>query len=122
EPDAVAVVAPSKQERYTLFVRPRDREKETWTGRRAGVEGAKQVYGADAAYPVEEFQEKLAELLDGARQLYYRLGNANPELDQTVIRQLARMRASGRRGVRPHQSIVDPGTILHELRLFKTDE
>ncbi|PYS81971.1 MAG: Xaa-Pro aminopeptidase [Acidobacteria bacterium] len=122
EPDAVAVVAPGKQERYTLFVRPRDKEKETWTGRRAGVEGAKEIYGADAAYPVEEFQEKLAELLDGARQLYYRLGNGNPELDQTVIRQLARMRASGRRGVRPPQSIVDPGTILHELRLFKTDE
>ena len=122
EPDAVAVVAPGKQERYTLFVRPRDKEKETWTGRRAGVEGAKEIYRADAAYPVEEFQEKLAELLDGARQLYYRLGNGNPELDQTVIRQLARMRASGRRGVRPPQSIVDPGTILHELRLFKTDE
>src|SRR5881392_503133 len=69
EPDAIAVVAPSRSERYTLFVRPRDKEKETWTGRRAGVEGAKEKFGADAAYPVEEFQEKLTELLDGARQL-----------------------------------------------------
>jgi len=48
EPDAIAVVTPSRDERYTLFVRPRDREKETWTGRRAGVEGAKEKFGADA--------------------------------------------------------------------------
>lgn len=121
EPDAVAVVAPSREERYTLFVRPRDKEKEIWTGRRAGVEGAKEVHGADAAYPVEEFQEKLTELLDGARNLYYRLGNGNPELDQTIIRQIARMRALGRRGIQPPQAVVDPGALLHEMRLFKTD-
>ena len=122
EPDAVAVLAPSREEKYTLFVRPRDREKETWTGRRAGVEGAKELYGADAAYPVEEFQEKLAELLDGARRLYYRLGGGNPELDQTIIQQLALMRRKGWRNVRPPDTIVDPGTILHEMRLIKTDE
>jgi Xaa-Pro aminopeptidase len=122
EPDAVAVIAPSKEARYTLFVRPRDKEKETWTGRRAGVEGAKEKFGADAAYPVEEFREKLTEILDGARNLYYRLGNGNPELDRTIIRQLTLMRSLGRRGVQPPQAIVDPGTLLHEMRLVKTDE
>jgi Xaa-Pro aminopeptidase len=121
EPDAVAVVAPSREERFTLFVRPRDRERETWTGRRAGVEGARERYGADAAFPVEEFPEKLAELLDGAHTLYYRLGG-NSEFDQTVIRQLARMRAMGWRKVRPPQTITDPGVLLHEMRLVKTDE
>lgn len=122
EPEAIAVIAPSKDERYTLFVRPRDKEKETWTGRRAGVEGAKEVYGADAAFPVEEFGAKLAEILDGARNLYYRLGNGNPELDETVVQQIARLRRSGWRGQQPPRAIVDPGSILHEMRLFKTDE
>ena len=122
EPDAIAVVAPSKSERYTLFVRPRDKEKETWTGRRAGVEGAKEKFGADAAFSVEEFQEKLAELLDGARALYYRLGNGHPELDQTIVRQIASMRGRGWRNIHPPQAVVDPGSILHEMRLFKTDE
>jgi Xaa-Pro aminopeptidase len=122
EPEAIAVVAPSREQRYTLFVRPRDREKETWTGRRAGVEGAKERHGADEAFPVEEFPAKLAELLDGARTLYYRLGNGNPDLDQTVIRQLAHMRALGWRKARPPQTITDPGALLHEMRLIKTDE
>jgi Xaa-Pro aminopeptidase len=121
EPDAVAVVAPSREERLTLFVRPRDREKETWTGRRAGVEGARERYGADAAFPVEELAEKLTELLDGAHTLYYRLGG-NAEFDQTVIGQLARMRAMGWRKVRPPQTITDPGVLLHEMRLVKTVE
>jgi Xaa-Pro aminopeptidase len=122
EPEAVAVVAPGREARFTLFVRPRDKEKETWTGRRAGVEGARETYGADEAFPVEEFQEKLTELLDGARNLYYRLGNGNPELDQTVIRQLARMRMRGWRGTQPPHAVIDPGALLHEMRLIKTDE
>jgi Xaa-Pro aminopeptidase len=121
EPDAVAVVAPSREERFTLFVRPRDREKETWTGRRAGIEGARERYGADAAFSVEEFPEKLSELLDGARTLYYRLGG-NAEFDQLLLRQLARMRALGWRKAKPPQTITDPGVLLHEMRLVKTDE
>jgi Xaa-Pro aminopeptidase len=122
EPDAIAVVAPSKEEQFTLFVRPRDPEKETWTGRRAGVEGAKATFGASAAFPVEEFQAKLAEMLDGARNLYYRLGGGNPDLDQQIVRQISHMRVMGRRGVRPPQAIVDPGAILNEMRLFKSEE
>jgi Xaa-Pro aminopeptidase len=122
EPDSIAVVAPGRPEPFTLFVRPRDPEKEVWTGRRAGVEGAKEKFGADAAFPVEEFQEKLTDLLNGAHRLYYRLGAGQPDLDQTLIRQLARMRMLGRKGVQPPHSITDPGAILHEMRLFKTAE
>src|SRR5215204_5470242 len=109
EPDAIAVVAPG-------------REKEIWNGRRAGVEGAKGSYGADEAFPVEEFDAKLVELLDGARSLYYRLGAGNSGLDQSLINQLSRMRMMGRRGVRPPQTIIDPGTLIHEMRLVKSDE
>jgi Xaa-Pro aminopeptidase len=123
EPQAIAVIAPSHDEsKYTLFVRPRDPEREVWDGRRAGLEGAKDAYGADAAYTFAEFKEKLGDLLNGARNLYYRLGDGNPELDSAVISQIARMRSMGRRGVEAPRSIIDPGALLHEMRLFKTDE
>ena len=39
EPDAIAVIKSSSSPKYTLFVRPRDPEREIWDGRRAGVEG-----------------------------------------------------------------------------------
>src|ERR1700746_3568727 len=53
EPDAVAVLAPGAPERFVLFVRSRDPEREVWIGTRAGVEGAVEQYGADAAFPLD---------------------------------------------------------------------
>src|SRR5687768_18431288 len=44
EPDAVAVIDPMAKKPYTLYVRPRDLEMETWFGRRQGVEGAVKNY------------------------------------------------------------------------------
>ena len=63
EPEAIAVVKPSEDDKYTLFVRPRDPEREIWDGRRAGVEGAMSEFGAHAAFPISEFNAKLREIL-----------------------------------------------------------
>src|ERR1041384_1693778 len=62
ERDAIAVIAPSREKKFTLFVRPRDLEQEIWTGYRAGVEGAVADYSADEAFPVEQFDEQLPEI------------------------------------------------------------
>ena len=72
EPDAVAVFRPGAPEgkRYTLFVKPKSWAEERWTGRRAGVEGAKE-FRADAAYPIADFQKESRPLLAGAKALYY---------------------------------------------------
>ena len=65
EPDAICVMAPDHPDhQYILFVRPRNPEKETWTGKRAGLEGAKSDFGADEAYPIESFPEKIHRLKD----------------------------------------------------------
>lgn len=121
EPESIAVVKPSQDPKYTLFVRPRDPEREIWDGRRAGVEGAKSQFGANESYPIVEFDEKLNEILDGAETLYYRLG-VNRDLDDTIIRQISRMRAMNRKPIHPPQTIVDPATIVHEMRVLKTPE
>ena len=122
EPESIACIRPGHKEHpYMLFVRPRDPEKETWEGRRAGVEGAVAEYGADAAFAIAEFAAKLHELVDGTRNLYYRLG-IHPELDDQIIKQIARMRAGARRGVQPPEVIIDTSVIVHEMRSIKTDE
>jgi len=122
EPDAIAVIAPSQEKKFTLFVRPRDPEQEIWNGYRAGVEGAVHDYSADEAYPVSEFDEKLPEILDGPSILYYAFGNGSSELDQKIIRQLALMRETNRKPLEPPQTIVDPTSIIHEMRVLKSDE
>jgi Xaa-Pro aminopeptidase len=120
EPEAIAVITPKQDEKFTLFVRPRDPEREIWDGRRAGVEGAVKQYGADVAFPIEEFREKLSDLINGARNLYYRIGGGNPELDDMIVRQIGRMRSLGRKGINAPEAIIDTGAILHEMRLIKS--
>jgi Xaa-Pro aminopeptidase len=121
EPDSIAVVAPGREQKYTLFVRPRDPEQEIWVGRRAGVEGAKSEFGAQGSFPVAEFEAKLQDILDGADKLYFRLG-AYPDLDTTIIRQIAQMRSLNRKPIHPPRTIIDPATIVHEMRVFKSPE
>jgi Xaa-Pro aminopeptidase len=121
EPEAIAVVAPAReQDKFMLFVRPRDAEQETWVGRRAGVEGATERHGANAAFPVAEFRDKLAELLNGAKNVYYRLG-VRSDLDEMLVRQIGEMRTRSRQYTAP-ASITDPGALLGEMRLVKSDE
>ena len=121
EPDALAVIKPESDTKYTLFVRPRDPEREIWDGRRAGVEGAKSEFGAAEAFPTAEFESKLAEFLEGTDVLYYRLG-VDRELDNAIIKKISRMRATNRKPVHPPQTIVDPATIVHEMRVLKTPQ
>src|SRR4029079_11378295 len=55
EPDTTLILPPGAEtERVVMFVRARDPEREVGAGRRAGIDGAKQQYGADAAYPASE--------------------------------------------------------------------
>jgi Xaa-Pro aminopeptidase len=121
EPDSIAVVAPGREQKYTLFVRPHDPEQEVWVGRRAGVEGAKSEFGAHEAFPIAEFGGKLQDILDGAEKLYYRLG-INADLDNTVIRKIAEMRALNRKPIHPPRTIVDPAIIVHEMRVLKSPD
>src|SRR5207237_790328 len=76
---------------------------------------------AGESYPVAEFDGKLSEYLDGAEVLYYRLG-AHRHLDDFIIKEIARMRSINRKPIHPPQTIVDPATIIHEMRVLKRPE
>ncbi|HYZ15808.1 MAG TPA: aminopeptidase P N-terminal domain-containing protein [Candidatus Acidoferrum sp.] len=119
EPEAVLVLAPQRtNERVVLFLRRRDRALETWTGKRLGVEAAAETLGVEAAYPIEELTTRLPEYLVGASQAFARLG-ANEAFDRLVHAAVEGARGRTRRGGIAPSSFVDPGTILHELRLIK---
>ncbi|HEX2164576.1 MAG TPA: aminopeptidase P N-terminal domain-containing protein, partial [Thermoanaerobaculia bacterium] len=84
EPGAVAVVTPLHPEhRFVLFVPPRDPDRERWDGPRAGVEGAVERFGADAAFPLAELAQRLPGYLEGARRLVAPFGR-RPELDRAL--------------------------------------
>jgi Xaa-Pro aminopeptidase len=104
---------------FVLFVRPRDPAAETWTGRRAGVEGAVNSFGANASFSSDELDDKLADIVAGAEEIHYPFGR-EPEQDAAVGRLLGRLRAGERRGRRAPVRLVDARVTLHEMRLLKS--
>lgn len=118
EPDAVAVIDPKAKKPYTLFVRPRDLEMETWFGRREGVDGAVKNYKADRAFPIDKFLAELGKLLDGHDNLYYRFG-VDEKLDQQILKYLSNQRQRRLKSPYPPHTIVDPTILIHEMRLHK---
>ena len=118
---AVLVVPREGPERFVLFVPPKDPEKEIWNGRRAGLEGAKALYGADEAYADAELDAKLPALLDGAARVWFRLGQ-DQGWDARMSRLLVELRGRARTGAAAPQEVVDPARVLHELRLVKSAE
>jgi Xaa-Pro aminopeptidase len=119
EPNAVAVLAPEQEEhKFVLFVQPKDREREVWTGWRAGEEGAKRDYGADAAFTIDKLDEELPKLVGKADKLYYRFGD--PAFDERVAGFMRRFQRERQRNGAGPKAIIDPAEILHDMRLVKT--
>jgi Xaa-Pro aminopeptidase len=119
EPGAVCVLQPGHgSEEYILFVRPRDRERETWTGRRAGVEGAVTDFGAAMAYPIDELDQRLPKLLGERSQLYYTM-DRDEAFTRRVMGWLEQAQLSRPRTGRGPTGILDARPPVHELRLHK---
>jgi len=121
EPESIAMFAPGENASFVLFVRPRDKERETWTGRRAGIEGAMSDYGADHAYGTDEFQRVAARALEKAERIYYPLG-MNERIDVRMLEMVKNAAAMRPRVGSGPNALLDPREILHEARLHKHPE
>ncbi|QIR36613.1 M24 family metallopeptidase [Tolypothrix sp. PCC 7910] len=120
EPQAVAVLAPHHPEhQFVLFVQPKDREKEVWTGYLCGVDAAKELYGADEAYPIHELDDKLPQYLEKADRIYYHLGRDRTFNDTVLKHYQSLLRTYPKRGTGPI-AIEDTGAILSAMRLHKS--
>ncbi|WP_423823611.1 Xaa-Pro aminopeptidase [Salinisphaera sp. SPP-AMP-43] len=120
EPQAIAVLAPGHERgEYILFCRERDPAAETWNGHRAGTDGAVTRFGADAAYPIDEFDQRIGELLSGRERLYMTQG-IHPEFEQQLMSRLNDLRARGRHAA-PPEHIVSINSVVHEMRLRKSE-
>lgn len=120
EPEAVAVIIPGRKEgSYVLFCRERDAQAEIWHGRRAGLLGAHEIYGADQAFPIKDLDAILPGLMEHCGRVFYTLGQ-HAEFDQRVVGWVNRLRQQGRAGVRAPGEFIALDHVLHDMRLFKS--
>ena len=120
EPEAIAVFLPGrKQGEYILFCREFDSEKALWTGAFTGLKGARETYGADDAFPIDDLDDILPGMLENRERVYYPMGR-DPEFDQTLMVWVNQLRAQARSGTNPPIEFVSLDHILHDMRLFKS--
>jgi len=122
EPEACAVLVPGRAHgEFILFCRERNPEKETWDGRRAGLDGARDLYGADDAFPIDDIDDILPGLLENREKVFCSMGR-HPEFDSKLMEWVNEVRAKSRHGVSAPGEFVDLNHLLHEMRLFKRPE
>ncbi len=122
EPDAVMVLMPGRRHgEYILFCREKDPEQETWNGRRAGQEGAVEIYGADDSFPIDDIDDILPGLLEGTDSIYNIMGRY-PDFDQRLIGWVNHIKAQSRAGLHVPSEFVSLDYLLHDMRLYKSRE
>ncbi len=120
EPEAVAVLIPDRAEgEYILFCRDSDEEMETWHGRRAGLDGALKIYGADDAFPIEDMDDILPGMIEGHERIFYNMGN-DQNFDHRVLGWVNQIRDKARTGVIAPDEFISLNHFLHDMRLYKS--
>jgi len=115
EPEAILLIDPSAPKyQYVMFVRERNRRRETYDGPRAGVEGAMTIFGADTALYVTEFESAVPKFIGHDRPIYYTFG-INPERDRWMTHNFIERRSRG------NWPIIDPAPILDQMRVIKNE-
>ncbi|BCK86293.1 Xaa-Pro aminopeptidase [Sideroxyarcus emersonii] len=118
EPEAVLVLVAGEQMQAILFCREKNAEREIWDGFRYGPDAASEKFGFDAAYPIAQLDEKLAELMGNQPVLYYPVG-ADAGWDARIIRLREAVKAKSRSGIRAPGEIRDVREPINEMRLVK---
>lgn len=123
EPESFLVLVAARagrEARTILFCREKNVEREIWEGFRFGPDAARQEFGFDEAYPIDDVDVHMVDLLADAPALYYALGHG-AALDAQVAGWLKAVRARGRSGVSAPQTTHHLLAMLDEMRLLKDE-
>jgi Xaa-Pro aminopeptidase len=112
EPQTVVILSNVEElSNFAMIVRAKDRTREIWTGRRFGPVGAKKEFGAEDAYPVEEFSSVIKTYLNKAENIYYKFGR-NGDFDKLFNAEWLNF----------SKPLHNPELLVHEMRLVKSAE
>ena len=130
EPNTIMVLTFNPSIEYILFVEPYDVNYHIWLGERTGIEGAINNFKADKAYPINEINNILPEIIAEFSNIYYRNGT-NFNVDSIInkysnsnLRSITGTRGNynlRKKDVIESTHIIDPIPFISQLRLYKSD-
>jgi len=119
EPHAVLVLAPGRKVGESLlFCRVKDPDREIWDGAMVGLDGARSDFAMDDAFPIDDIDDILPNLIDGSDKLYYSIGE-DRDFDQQVMGWVKQVRREARRGAHPPDEFITLDHTLHDMRMYK---
>ena len=108
EPNSVLSISNSNGSRETtLYVKPRETEKEIWEGRIMGPEGALSSWPVDSSNSILDFENSIKARLSEYSNLYLIIG-IDPKIDNIIEKYW-------------DKEILDPRVHLDEMRSIKSD-
>ena len=119
EPESVLVLVAGAAPKTILFCRDKDMEREIWDGFRYGADAARESFGFDEAYSINDLDAVILKLLANQPKLFFSLGE-NATWDTRVTTWLNSLRAQARSGVSVPDDMVDVRKLVDEMRLFKS--
>ncbi|EMY77545.1 metallopeptidase family M24 [Leptospira weilii serovar Ranarum str. ICFT] len=115
ESDGILIL---KNSYKSIFVLPKDKEKEIWTGIRIGKEKAKELLNLDESFDTTEWESKLDEILVNQYTLFHFFGK-NSTRDSKLIEWIHSLNQRSREGKFGPKRIESP-EFLHWMRMFKS--
>ena len=122
EEDCALVLTPGGDDGdFHLFLRPKDPARETWDGPMIGLDAAKEVYGADQAYPIATLFDELGRLMEGRTALYAAC-DESPERTAQLFASMTAHRTRPKRKNPGPDTLVNLRAHLHAMRSVKSEQ
>jgi Xaa-Pro aminopeptidase len=129
EPQALVVIVASPGGSHgalgtyksVLFCRSKNIEHEIWDGFRYGPEGAREAFGFDEAFSIDDLDTKLVELMSNQPAVWWPWGSLaiHRGFESRIEGWLNGVRAKSRQNITAPRTQRDLCPLMDEMRLFK---
>lgn len=115
EPNAILIL---KKDYSAMFVLPKDKDQETWTGKRIGKTSIKKQLDLTKSFELSEWDSQKEEIFTNQHTLYYFFGE-NQTRDWKILNLCNLLNKKLRDGKFGPEKIEQP-YFLHEMRMIKS--
>jgi len=120
EPESVMVLLPDqKGAQQILFCRETDPKKIMWDGPMAGTQGVVDHHGFDAAYDIQEIDQRMPGLLKGCEKVCFKIGDNN-EFDHKIAQWIKAIETRHGQKSKAPEEFMSISHVIHDMRLYKS--